>query len=163
MIMPLTIFWLILLTGIVFYILKRKRTGLVFGLFSIAWMAMISLPFVPALLVKSLENRFPPLLEISQVQTKDTVYILILGAGYKANKNLPPNDQLSLNALGRLSEGIRLHGLLCPGRLIFLGSVRGENVSEAELLMQTAISLEKWNKRMDSLIIEYRHDGICHA
>jgi uncharacterized SAM-binding protein YcdF (DUF218 family) len=139
--MPLTIFWLILLPGIVFYILKRKRTGLAFGIFSIAWLAMISLPFLPSAIVRSFENRFPPLLEISKFNTSDSVNILVLGGGYDVNKDLPPNDQLSLTALGRLSEGIRLHRLLHPSRLIFIGSVRGENVSEAELLMQTAMSM----------------------
>jgi uncharacterized SAM-binding protein YcdF (DUF218 family) len=98
--MPLTIFWLILLAWVIFYLLKRKRAGLVCGFFSIVWLAMISFPFIPELLVRSLETRYPSLLDISQFNPKDSVYILVLGAGYTDNKNLPPNDQLSLNALG---------------------------------------------------------------
>jgi uncharacterized SAM-binding protein YcdF (DUF218 family) len=140
-IMPLSIFWLILLAGIAMYLLKRKRTGLVIGIFSIVWLAMISLPFLPTLLVKSLENRFPPLLEISQFHPDDTVNILVLGAGYKINIDLPPNDQLSLNALGRLSEGIRLHRLLHASRFILSGTKRDEKVSGAKLLMKTALAL----------------------
>ena len=117
LLMPLTIFWLILLAGLFFYILKRKRTGLVCGVFSIIWLAMITSPFLPDLLVKSLENRFPPLLEISQINPKDSVNILVFGAGYTENKNLPPNDQLSSNSLCRLSEAIRLHRVLNPSQL----------------------------------------------
>ena len=105
--MPLSIFWIILLAGLAIYLLKRKRTGLICGFFSIIWLAMISFSFLPELLVRSLENRFPPLLEISQFNPKDSVYILVLGSGYTDNKNLPPNDQLSLNSLSRLTEAIR--------------------------------------------------------
>jgi uncharacterized SAM-binding protein YcdF (DUF218 family) len=139
--MPLTIFWLILLTGIAIYLLKRKRTGLVFGFFSIIWLAMISFSFLPELLVKSLENHFPPLLEISKFNPKDSVYILVLGSGYSDNKSLPPNDQLSLNSLGRLTEAVRLHRLLNASQLILFGSVPGDDVSESAPFLQTALAL----------------------
>jgi uncharacterized SAM-binding protein YcdF (DUF218 family) len=139
--MPLSIFWLILLAGIVIYLLKRKRTGLVCVFFSIVWIAMISLPFLPTLLVKSLENRFPPLLEISQFNPKDSIYILVLGSGYTVNKNLAPNDQLTLNSLGRLTEAIRLHRLLNASQLVLSGFVHDENVNEAEPFIKTALDL----------------------
>lgn len=115
--MPLTIFWLIFLAGVFFYLLKRKRTGPVCGFISVVWLALISFPFLPDLLVRSLENRFPTLLEVSQFNPKDSVYILVLGAGYTDNKNLPPDDRLSPNAMGRLSEAIRLHRLLKTSQL----------------------------------------------
>lgn len=137
--MPLAIFWIILLTGIALCLLKRKRTGLIFCFYSIVWLAMISFPFVPRLLVKSLENRFPPLTEISQIQSADSIHILILGGGYTSNKALPPNDQLELNSLGRLLEGIRLHRLLPASIIILSGSLPVENISEAELFKQTAL------------------------
>jgi len=140
--MPLTIFWLILLAGLLFYLLKRKRTALVCGFFSIVWLGMISSPFLPDLLVRSLETRFPPLLEISKINPKDSVNILVLGAGYTDNKNLPPNDQLSSTSLARLSEAIRLHRLLNKSLLVLSGSMPGQKVSEAELFMQTAMALD---------------------
>jgi uncharacterized SAM-binding protein YcdF (DUF218 family) len=104
-------------------------------------MAMISLPFLPSLVVKSLETRFPPLLGISEFNPDDSVNILVLGGGYTINKDLPPNDQLSLNSLGRLSEGIRLHRLQQKSRIILSGLIRRENVTGAELLTQTALAL----------------------
>jgi uncharacterized SAM-binding protein YcdF (DUF218 family) len=67
LIMPFTILWLILLAGLLFILLKRKRTALVCGTISIAWLAVISLPFIPDLLVRSLEKRYPPLLDMSQL------------------------------------------------------------------------------------------------
>jgi len=139
--MPLTIFWLILITGILLFLLKRKRIGMVCGFISIVWLAMISFSFLPELLVRSLENRFPSFLEYSQLNPKDSVYILVLGSGYTDNKNLPPNDQLSLNSLGRLTEAIRLHRLFSSSQLILFGSAPDENVSEAEPFRKTALAL----------------------
>jgi uncharacterized SAM-binding protein YcdF (DUF218 family) len=123
LIMPLTILWLILIAGIFLFLLKRKRIGLVCGIFSIVWLALISFSFLPELLVRSLENSYPPLLEISQFNPKDSVYILVLGSGYTYNKNLPPNDQLSLNSLGRLTEAIRLLRLLNSSQIVLSGTV----------------------------------------
>src|SRR5450759_4715180 len=139
LIMPLTIFWLILLAGLFFYILQRKRTGVVCGAFSIIWLAMITSPFLPDLLVRSLESSFPPLFEISQFSQKDSVYILVLGAGYADNKSLPPNDQLSSNSLLRLSEAIRLHRVLKTSHLVLRGTEPDKNVSESEVFMKTCI------------------------
>ena len=141
LIMPLSLFWLILLTGLLFYILKRKRTGLICGFLSIVWLAMISFPFIPEILVKSLEKRYPTLLDLSQYNQKDSINILVLGAGFINNINLPPNDQLSLNSLGRLSEAIRLHRLLNASLLILSGSDPIEKVSESNLFVQAAFAL----------------------
>jgi uncharacterized SAM-binding protein YcdF (DUF218 family) len=146
--MPLTIFWIIFMVGIFLFLLKRKRTGLVFGFFSIVWLAMISLPFLPPLLVKSLENRYSTLLEISQFHSNDTVNILVLGTGSIVNKDLPPSDQLSLIALGRLSEGIRLHRLLRASRLILYGL---KNVIGQESFIQTALALGVEKEDIDLL------------
>jgi uncharacterized SAM-binding protein YcdF (DUF218 family) len=139
--MPLSIFWLILLAGIAIYLLKRKRTGLVFGFSSIVWLAMISFSFLPELLVRSLENRFPSLLAIPQSNPKDSIYILVLGSGYTDNKNMPPNDQLALNLLGRLTEAIRLHRLLNASQIVLFGSLPGESANEPEPFMKTALAL----------------------
>ncbi len=151
LIMPLTILWLILLAGLLFLLLKRKRTAIVCGFFSIVWLAVISLPFIPDLLVRSLEKRYPPLLEISQFNLKDTVNILVLGAGYTGNRDLPPNDQLSLNSLGRLTEAIRLHRLLNASLLILSGSEPGEKISESELYTSTALALGVKNSEIGFL------------
>jgi uncharacterized SAM-binding protein YcdF (DUF218 family) len=139
--MPLTIFWLILLVGLLFLLLKLKRTALLCGIFSIIWLAMISFLFLPDLLARSIEKRYPPLLNFSQYNLKDSINILVLSAGYTSNKNLPPNDQLSLNSLGRLMEAIRLHRLLNASQIVFFGYVPGKNVSEGEPFMKTALAL----------------------
>jgi|SRR5450759_1975926 len=139
--MPLTFFWLIFLAGVLFYLLKRKRTGLVCGFISVVWLGLISFPFLPDLLVKSLETRFPPLLEFSQINSNDSIQILVLGAGVSDDINLPPNDQLSSQSLCRLSEAIRLHRLLKTSQLVLRGSVAGENIGKSEPFTQAALAL----------------------
>jgi uncharacterized SAM-binding protein YcdF (DUF218 family) len=141
LIMPLTIFWLVLLTGIVFYLFKYKRTGLIFGSLSILWLTLISFPFVPSILVRSLEDRFPPLIEISRVPKAGPIYILVLGGGRSEYKNLSSKGKPMLDSLSRLSEGIRLHSLLPGSHLVFSGTSKGQKYSHAELLKQAAIGM----------------------
>lgn len=97
---------------------------------------MISFAFLPALLVKSVENRFHSLLAIPQFNPNDSIYILVLGSEYTNNKYIPPNDQLSLISLGRLTEGIRLHRLLNASRVIL-------SISEPELMTALALGVDK--------------------
>jgi uncharacterized SAM-binding protein YcdF (DUF218 family) len=139
--MPLSIFWLFLVTGIVFFLFKRNRTGLIFGFLSILWLTLISFPFVPSILVKSLEDRFHPFLEISQVPKGETIDILVLGGGRSLDKKLSPNGILTIDSLSRLSEGIRLHSLLPGSHLVFSGASRGQKSSHIEILMQTALAM----------------------
>jgi uncharacterized SAM-binding protein YcdF (DUF218 family) len=139
--MPLTIFWLLFLGGLLFYLLKRKRTGIVLGFLSFVWMAIISFPFVPDLLVRSLESRYSPLSDISKLKANDSINILVLGAGASDNKCLPLNDRLSSGSMLRLLEAIRLNGLLPASKLILRGSLPDENVINPEPFMQTALAL----------------------
>jgi uncharacterized SAM-binding protein YcdF (DUF218 family) len=150
-IMPLTIFWLVLLTGIVFFLFKRKRTGLIFGFLSILWLTLISFPFVPSALVKSLEDRFHPLLEISQVPKGGTIDILVLGGGPIEDKNLSSKGKLTLDSLSRLSEGIRLHRLLPGSHLVFSGMSKVQKYSHAEILKQAALAMGVEEKEISLL------------
>jgi uncharacterized SAM-binding protein YcdF (DUF218 family) len=141
LLLPLTVFWLLLLAAFLCYLLKRKRTSLLFGFISVFWLAMISFPFLPDLLVRSLESRYPPLLDISKFNPKDSVNILVLGAGSTYNNSLPSNDQLSPNSILRLLEAIRLNRLLTTSQLILRGSVPGEILGVSEPFMQAAMAL----------------------
>jgi uncharacterized SAM-binding protein YcdF (DUF218 family) len=148
--MPFTIFWLVLLTGIVFYLFKYKRTGLILGFLSILWLTLISFPFVPSILVKSLEDRFPPLLEISHVPRVENIYILVLGGG-RPEYNLSVNGKLTLDSLSRLSEGIRLHRLLPGSHLIFSGMSKGQKYSHAEILKRDTMGMGVEEKEISLL------------
>jgi uncharacterized SAM-binding protein YcdF (DUF218 family) len=149
--MPLIIFWLVLLTGIVFFLFKHKRTSLIFGFLSILWLTLISFPFVPSILVRSLEDRFPPLMEISQIPKGRTIVILVLGGGRSEYKNLSSKGKPTLDSLSRFSEGIRLHRLLPGSHLVFSGMSKGQKYSHAEILKQAAQAMGVEEKEISLL------------
>jgi uncharacterized SAM-binding protein YcdF (DUF218 family) len=140
-IIPLTLFWLILLAGLLFYLLKLKRIGLACGFLSFVWLAIISLPFLPDLLVRSLELRYSSMHEISHIQPDINIHILVLGAGYYENKNLTPNYLLSANSLNRLIEGIWLHKLLKDSQLVLHGFLIDKNSGQGNPFVNTAMML----------------------
>jgi uncharacterized SAM-binding protein YcdF (DUF218 family) len=149
--MPVIIFLVIFLTGIVFYFCKFKKAGLLVISFSVLWLTLISFPFVPSILVRSLEDRFHPLSEISQVPKGGTIYILVLGGGRSEYKNLSSKGKPTLDSLSRLSEGIRLHSLLPGSHLVFSGTSRGQKYSHAEILKQAALAMGVEEKEISLL------------
>jgi uncharacterized SAM-binding protein YcdF (DUF218 family) len=149
--MPVIIFLVIFLTGIVFYFCKFKKVGLLVVFFSVLWLILISFPFVPSILVRSLEDRFPPLSEISQVPKGGIIYILVLGGGRSEYKNLSSKGKPTLDSLSRLSEGIRLHSLLPGSHLVFSGMSKGQKYSHAEILKQAAMAMGVEEKEISLL------------
>lgn len=93
------------------------------------------------MLVKSLETRFPALLETSKVPKIGTIYILVLGGGRSEDKKLPPIENIVTDSLSRLSEGIRLHRLLPGSRMVFSGKSRNQKYSHAEILKCAALAM----------------------
>jgi uncharacterized SAM-binding protein YcdF (DUF218 family) len=149
--MPVIIFLVIFLTGIVLYFCKFIRAGLIVGFLSVLWLTVISFPFVPSILVRSLEDRFPPLSEISQVPKGGTINILVLGGGRSEYKNLSSKGKPTLDSLSRLSEGIRLHSLLPGSHLVFSGMSKGQKYSHAEILKQAAMAMSVEEKEISLL------------
>ena len=142
---------MIFLTGIVFYFCKFKKAGLLVVFFSVLWLTLISFPFVPSILVRSLEDRFSPLLEISQIPKEGTINILVLGGGHIEDTNLSSKGKLTLDSLSRLSEGIRLHRLLPGSHLVFSGMSKGQKYSHAEILKQSAMAMGVEEKEISLL------------
>lgn len=140
-IMPLSIFWIILLAGILFRLFKKMKLSNILILLSVLWMLCISTGFIPDYLVKQMESRYSPLFQMDSLANKPDVNIIVLGAGHSDDVTLPPNNQLSLNALGRLIEGIRLHRLLPGSKLIVSGFSGDLALSQAEVMKKTAMSL----------------------
>lgn len=136
---PLTVFWLLLLP-IPFIRKKYPRLATYLLLIALLWLALSSTPPLPTFLVETLENQFKPLLQAPSFSSPS--HILVLGGGHVSDERLPPNDQLSGQALYRLVEGIRLHRLLPGSKLVLSGYSRpGITPSHAEVMAQTAIIL----------------------
>jgi uncharacterized SAM-binding protein YcdF (DUF218 family) len=157
LIMPLPIFWLLVILAAVFSGKGRKKSSRKLLGLSLLWLAMISTPFIPDLVVQSLENRYPVLVAdgndpVQLFKNEDLpgniaapasdVHILVLGGGHTYDDRLPANNQLSLQALARLAEGVRLHRQIEGSTLITSGwAGKRETISQAEVLAKAALLL----------------------
>jgi uncharacterized SAM-binding protein YcdF (DUF218 family) len=139
--MPLAIFWILLLTGTLLFWVKKRKSARNILIFSLVWLAGISFSPLPYLLTSSLENRYKPLTELSRFANDSSVHIIVLGGGHESDPSLPANNQLSLAALGRLAEGIRIHRLLPGSLLITSGWQVNDTKPQALVQKETAILL----------------------
>lgn len=141
MINPIPVLYLLLSTGILLYTLKRKRSGKIFLAFAGLWFLIITTNFVPQLMTKSLENKYSQVSDSTVIRIKGPCNILVLGGGHTNDKNLTSNNQLSLQALSRLVEGIRIHKKIPGSRLLLSGYDGGSGLSQALVLYRTALIL----------------------
>ena len=177
---PLPLFWLLLIVAFLFYLAGRKTTARLFDCTtarkntiarwffgsSLLWFFLISTPFLPKVLLATLENQYPPV-ELTaekgdQVSAQDSiVHILVLGSGYETDDRLSYSSQLNLTGLVRLAEGIRLQCLLPGSKLIFSGYAGTQPLPMAEVsalaaqelgIDSTVISTicEPWNTRTEA-------------
>jgi len=137
----LPVFWLLLAaSGILFRTGKKRPAQLCFyaGLFILL---TASTGPAPLLFTHYLETRYAPLMTPLSVSDTAQVHVLVLGGGHTTDESLPPNNQLSLGALGRLIEGIRIQKMH-PGSLLILSGFPGRDpVSNAEVMHRTAMLL----------------------
>ncbi len=90
-------------------------------------------------LLRSLENKFPPLIDLGEVS--DVKWVVVLGGGHISDPRLPITGQISNSGLARLVEGIRIHQRLSESRLVLSGGVVFDPVSEAKTMADVAISI----------------------
>ena len=98
------------------------------------WVLVVSTRPVPFFLVNKLESKYPVLNEIPFADTAERVHILVLAAGHSDDETLPPNSQLSGGALGRLTEGVRLHKMITGSKLILSGPGGKEGFTQCLVL-----------------------------
>jgi uncharacterized SAM-binding protein YcdF (DUF218 family) len=140
-IMPLPVFYMLLLAGAVLHLMKRKRISRTFFYVAASWFLIISTPPVPRLLVKSLENRYPHLTEEVILSLPDSCDIIVLGGGHSDDISLSANNQLSTTAIGRLTEGIRINRMLPGSRLVLSGFRGSSDISQAMVLYRAGLLL----------------------
>ena len=110
---------------------------------------LFSYPFFPEMALEPLEQRYAPLIEISEFS--DVKWVVVLGGGYSSDPGLPVTSQLSDSSLSRLVEGIRIHRLLPESRLVLSGGAAFDRVSGAEVMARAAAVMDV---RGDSIILE---------
>lgn len=138
---PVALLYLLLLAGSVFFVFNRKKTGKTIMWIAMVWFIIITTPFLPELMINSLESKYSQLSDSSITKIHGPVDIMILGGGHSDNKNLTPNNQLSATALCRLVEGIRIHRLIPGSRLVLSGYKGKSELPQALVQYRTAIIL----------------------
>lgn len=141
LIMPLPLLWIALLFIVFFLLIKKKKTAKRLTWIALAWLFLISTPFLPDALLKPLENKYPTLTKTTLERIKKPTNVLVLGAGFVNDLKLSPNDQLAETALSRLAEGIRIYNILPQSILITSGYGNREETTSAEVMAKTALLL----------------------
>lgn len=140
LLLPLSIFWLLIIISAIFLLNKSRITKYIFSI-ALFWLLLICTPFIPDFLILKLENQYEVFKPDNLQNQKSSPHILILGSSYVHNPKLPANSQLSNVSVSRLVEGIRLHKQL-PGSFLITSGLKLKNSkSEAELCAETAILL----------------------
>ena len=107
----------------------------------VLWFAIISFPLVPRKLIGNLENQFPTLFDVYNLQDKKDIHILVLGGGNGESMKLTSFDQLSDASRSRLIEGLRLYKMLPGSFLVFTGRSKKYDYSHAEVMKKSAINI----------------------
>jgi len=137
---PLSICLITLVIGLFFvWFTRRQKLGKI--LVTAGAVALILFSFSPVTdtLLSSLENKFPPLTDLTGLE--DVKWIVVLGGGHNSDSRYPANDQLSGASLSRLVEGIRIHNSLKDSKLILSGGAVFDPIPEAKVMSDVALAL----------------------
>lgn len=145
---PFTWLVLLMLFGIILYLLRKRSTAVKVFFGAAILFFVITTPWLPDLMIDSVENQYPRQFNLSMVDTSASYDILVLGSGHSYDTSLPAKDQLNPSALSRLTEGVRIWRMMPKSRLILSGYSPDFPPSQAEVLAASAISLGVDPKRV---------------
>lgn len=115
--LPPGLIYLLLFVSLILIFMKKKW-GKKLLVFTLVLFYLLSIMPVSNLLLKTLENKYPPLLTPS----KDIKYVVVLGGGaLNRDTQLPSTSRLQPSSTARILEGIRLFNQLEDAALITSG------------------------------------------
>lgn len=137
---PLSLCIEFFLIGFIFlFFTKKQRVARFFLLSGFLILLVFSNEFISESLLRSLEDDYPPLLNLESYQ--EVKWVILLGAGHTSDADLPPISQVSETALVRLIEGIRLLRELPQSTLILSGGSVFDPEPHAHILKRIALTL----------------------
>jgi len=99
-------------------------------------LALFSYGSISDTCLKTLENRYPPLVNLDQFS--DVKWVVVLGGGHNSDPKLPVTSQISESSLSRLVEGVRIHKLLPESKLVLSGGAVFDPMPEAKVMAGVA-------------------------
>ena len=137
---PLSICLEILLLGLFFlWFTRRQKTGKIVISTGVVLLTVISYGVFSNMLLRPLESKYLPIMEVSDLS--DVKWVVVLSGGISSDNKLPITDQLSSVSLVRLVEGIRLHRKLSNSKLLLSGGSAFSSTSEASIMAKMAMTL----------------------
>lgn len=157
---PLTFCLLFMLAGLflLWFTQKRKAGKIILSAGVLLLLTFGYAPFSDTLL-RSLENKYPPLLDVTPVS--DIKWVVVLGGGSTSDPNIPITSRLSAASLVRIAEGIRIHRQLKNSRLLLSGSGVFDTVPNAVVMAEMASYLGV--DRNDIVLEPFSKDTKDHA
>ncbi len=153
MLKPLPLSALIALIGFYLLLFSRKHTAAKMCLSMAVIIAIgCSSSFVANALIYPLENQYPAINNIDQVDGVE--YIVVLGGGHAVSENIPVTSHLSNSSTNRLLEALRLWRQLPEAKLILSGGAVYSDYSEADTMAALLKALTAINDQ--NLVIENR-------
>jgi uncharacterized SAM-binding protein YcdF (DUF218 family) len=138
---PLPLWALASLAGLyLLWFTRRQKAGKIIVSAGFFFLAITSSGFIFDFVLKDLEQRYPPLTDLSSVS--ELKWIVVLGGGHSSDPELPVNSQISAGSLMRLIEGIRIHNHLPGSKLILSGGGGFDPVPNAKIMSDVAAVLD---------------------
>ena len=137
---PLSLCLEIFLVGIfLLWFTRRQKAGKIIVSIGVVFLIAISYGAASEMFLRPLENKYPPLTDVSAIS--DIKWVVVLSGGHSPDPKLPVTGQLSDASLVRLVEGIRIHRELPQSKLILSGGAVFSTITEAKVMADVAIVL----------------------
>jgi len=144
---PLSIILEILIFGIfLLWFTRRQKTGKMLVFAGVLLLALFSYGSISDICLKTLEDKYPPLMDLHQFS--DVKWVVVLGGGHNSDSKLPVTGQIGDSSLSRLLEGVRIHKKLPESKLILSGSGVYDPVSNATVMAGVAEVMGAGNNRL---------------
>lgn len=127
----------ILLLGLfLLWFTKKQKAGKIIVSVGVGLFIIFGYGTFQDTLLRSLENKYPPLINFQDVD--DVRWVVVLGSGHISDPSFPVTDQISKSSLFRLVEGIRIHKKLPESKLILSGGRVFDPVPNAKVMAKIA-------------------------
>lgn len=142
--MPLPFAFGLITAGLLLLVFRRApRTRNALLLTGVFWLMACSNSWVSRQLIRPLESEYSPVPELAAgapvpAPLAGCRFVAVLGSGHTDAPGFSANNQLSSNALARITEAVRLLRVLPDARLIVSGPGDPGRPTHADILAQTA-------------------------